>query len=136
MKAVKINFKKILVGSMAICMIAFSNEILAANEKKLAGNADLQFVCRVKNLPVFRLNVNNEQYGDFLITIKEENGEILFSEKLKGKKISRVYKLDSEFQELINGTTFEVTDRISKTTTTYKISNFTRVVEDVVVTKM
>ena len=136
METVKINFKKMLIGCMAICMLAFSNDISAANGKKHAGNADLQFVCRVKNLPVFRLNVNNEQFGEFLITIKEENGEILFSEKLKGRNISRIYKLDSESKELINGTTFEVTDRISKKTIIYKINNFSKIVEDVVVTKM
>jgi hypothetical protein len=103
--------------------------------KKIPTNiTDLQFVCRVKNLPVFRLVLDSEKADQYIITVKDESGEVLFSERLKGNYISRMYKLDTENNDLVSGTTFEVTS--SKKTTVYKIKNLTKTVDDFSVTKL
>ena len=136
MKTVKNNLKTLAFTFTVICMFAFSNNILASNEKKQTSNAELQFIGKVKNLPVFRLQFNNDQHEEFLVTIKDENGYILYSEKLKGSTISRTYKLDSENNEHISGTTFEVTSRQSNKTTVYRINQLIHTEDNLVVTRL
>jgi len=134
MKTVKNNFNHKALTLAVICSLLFNNVTLANNEKNQANKADLQFVCKVKNLPVFRLVLDSEQADQYIITVRDESGEILFSEKLKGNYISRMYKLDSENNDQVTGTTFEVVS--SKKTTVYKIKNLTKTVDDFSVTKL
>lgn len=136
MKTIKNNLKTLAITFSVICMIAFSNNILANNEKNQTSNAELQFIGKVKNLPVFRLQFNNAQHEEFMITIKDENGDILYSEKLKGSTITRMYKLDSENSEHISGTTFEVTSKHSNKTTVYRISQFIYTEDNLVITRL
>ena len=136
MKTVKKNLKTLAITFAVTCMIAISNNIFASNEKDETSNAELQFIGKVKNLPVFLLQFKNSQQDEFLVSIKDENGDVLYSEKLKGSTISRRYKLDSENSEYINGTTFEVTSRLSNKTTVYRISQFIHTEDNLVVTKL
>jgi glutamate synthase domain-containing protein 1 len=134
MKTVKNNFNLKALTLAVICSLVFNIVTLASDEKNQAGTADLQFVCKVKNLPVFRLLLDSEKVDEYIITVKDEFGEVLFSERLKGNYISRMYKLDTENSDMVSGTTFEVTS--SKKTTVYKIKNLTKTVDDFYVTKL
>ena len=126
------NFRTITLA--VICMITFNNVTFANNENDRAATTDLQFVCKVKNLPVFRLVLDSEKSDEYIITVRDEFGEVLFSERLKGNYISRMYKLDTENNDMVSGTTFEVTS--SKKTTVYKIKNLTKTVDDFSITKL
>ncbi len=134
MKTVNNNFNLRVIVLAVICTITFSNVTFANNEKNQPATADLQFVCKVKNLPVFRLVLDSEKSDEYIITVKDEFGEVLFSERLKGNYISRMYKLDTENNDTVSGTTFEVSS--SKKTTVYKIKNLTKTVDDFSVTKL
>lgn len=136
MKTVKKNFKTLAITFAVTCMIAISNNIFAGNEKDQTSNAELQFIGKEKNLPVFLLQFKNSQQDEFLVSIKDENGDVLYSEKLKGSTVSRRYKLDTENSEYINGTTFEVTSRHSNKTTVYRISQFIHTEDNLVVTRL
>ena len=136
MKTIKNNLKTLAIAFTVICMIAYSNNILANNEKDQTSNAELQFIGKVKNLPVFRLQFNNDLHEEFIVTIKDENGDILYSEKLKENTTFRMYKLDSENSEHISGTTFEVTGRNSNKTTVYRINQFIHTEDNLVVTRL
>ncbi len=136
MKTIKNNLKTLAITFTVICMIAFSNNLLANNEKDQTSIAELQFIGKVKNLPVFRLQFNNEMHEEFDVTIKDENGDILYSEKLKGNTTFRMYKLDSENSEHISGTTFEVTNRGTNKKTVYRINQFIHTEDNLVVTRL
>lgn len=136
MKTVKKNLKTLAITFAVTCMIAISNNIFASNEKDETSNAELQFIGKEKNLPVFLLQFKNSQQDEFLVSIKDENGDVLYSEKLKGSTVSRRYKLDTENSEYINGTTFEVTSRHSNKTTVYRISQFIHTEDNLVVTRL
>jgi hypothetical protein len=83
------------------------------------------------NLPVFRLVVDNA--AEYVVTVREANGDVLFTEKLKSGTSSRIYKLDSENSDEITGTTFEVVNKTTKETTVYKLKNFSRTVANEVI---
>lgn len=125
-----------MVTLTAIFTLAFSTATFANKEPQDSNAAQLHFVGKVENLPVFRLVLNNSVSEEYVVTVKELNGDVLFSEKLKKGTSSRVYKLDTENADLITGTTFEVTNKTTNKTTVYKISSVSRTVENVTIAKL
>jgi hypothetical protein len=134
MKTVMINYKKIAIALATVLTLGLSSTAFAANTNETP--AELKFVGKVKNLPLFQLNLNNSDNSNYVVTVKDAEGNVLFSEKLTGEKISRTYKLDTEDAEMIGGTTFEVTNGKTKNTSVYKITNSVRFVTDVEVAKL
>ena len=57
---------------------------------------EFKFIGKIKNRPVFQLNLNNNEAEEYLISIKDENYDLLYSEKVKAKdpNFSRKYALD------------------------------------------
>ena len=103
------------------------NESIKAVELKYAGKSNQQ--------PQFRLAINDKSAADYTITIREDNGDVLYSEKVSGQA-SKIYQLDSEDSDRIQGTTFEVTNNATNITTVYKIKNLTQTVENMIVSKL
>lgn len=133
MKTVNNSFNRKALTLAVICSLLFTNVTVANNETP-ANTADLQFVCKVKNLPIFRLVLGSETTEEYVVTVRDEFGEVLFSEKLKGNHISRMYKLDTENNDLVSGTTFEVYN--NKKTTVYTIKNLSKTVDEFSITKL
>ena len=136
MKAIKNNINTIVLALAAVIMLSFTTATPVNNELSENSVSELKFAGRVENSPLFRLVLNNPSSADFLITVRESNGDLLFSEKLSGSAISRVYKLDTDNSELISGTTFEVTNKTTNRTTVYKIKNLTTTVENLTIAKL
>lgn len=99
---------------------------------------ELTFLGKVQNHPVFQLNLKNENEGFYLISIKDENQKVLFSEKIKGINISRKYQLaidDADLNSSAFGLSVEVRNQETHKTDVYKISSKTQVVENIVIAK-
>ena len=85
-------------GTIAL-FIAFGFMTTAAwagAEKKDPPAAELKYIGNVKNQPVFQLDLNSPQEDEFLISIKDQFGEILYSEKVKAKVFVRKFRLDTD----------------------------------------
>lgn len=136
MKTVMNNFKMMVITMTAVFMLSFNFVTLAGKDSTDNSNDAFQFVGKVENLPVFRLVLNNDNNANYQVTVKEENGEVIFTEKLKGANISRMYKLDTDNTDLISGTTFEVTNKTTNQTTIYKIKNLTSTVDNLTIAKL
>ena len=126
------NYKKIAIALATVLTLGLSSTAFAANEAP----AELKFVGKQQNLPLFQLNLNNSDNLSYIVTVKDAEGNVLFSEKLTGENISRTYKLNTEDVDLIGGTTFEVTNSKTKNTSVYKIRNNVKIVTDVEVAKL
>ncbi len=118
-------------------VLAMSLNAMAAPKsgKKEALLSQVEFVGKINNTPVFRLAINNEDTVEYSITVKEAGGDVLFFEKVKGSKIARSYQLDTDNVDLIVGTTFEVTNLKTNSTTVYRISSEVATTENIVVFK-
>ena len=126
------NYKKIAIAFATVLTLGLSSTAFAANENP----AELKFVGKEQNLPLFQLNLNNSDNISYVVTVKDAEGNVLFTEKLNGENISRTYKLNTEDAEMIGGTTFEVTNGKTKNTSIYKIRNNVKIVTDVEVAKL
>ena len=135
MKTIKNILNKAAGIFAVVFLLSFTTASFGQTEDK-TNYATLQFVGKVDRLPVFRLVILNEKEGSFLLKVKQGNGDVIFSEKLKGNSIAKLYKLDTENTELINATTFEVTNAATNKTTVYKLNNYLKTVEEVFITKL
>lgn len=110
------------------------------SEEAFAGTSDstpveLKFLGNLKNQPVFQLNLHNSLDGEFSIIIKDARNEVVFSETLKGKEISRKYQFLTQEMDA-SKLVFEITNKKDQTSTVYSINRQTRTVQDLVINKL
>ncbi len=131
--------KMIAMGLLTLCTMGLSEATFAGVKKDTP--AEIKFIGNFKNNPVFRLNLNNGDAGAYYIKIKDENNNVLYSEKLTAKdaNYSRNYRLAVDEDDLSSptfGVTFEVTSAKTNKTQTYKISSETSVKKNIVIAKL
>jgi hypothetical protein len=109
------------------------------------GNAQAQYVA-LNNNPVikylgvledklvFQINVDNVKEEKLLVTIKDEDGNILFTERVKDQKFSRKIAIEKEVFEG-RKVTFLIQGAKDNPEQTFQVSRKARMVEDVVVTR-
>jgi hypothetical protein len=100
------------------------------------GSGELKFMGNANNLPVFQLVLKGKRKTEYLVTIRDNEKNMLLSEKLKGDKIRRRYTLKTDGMSWISGTTFEVTNKRTGETNIYEVNGTASVVEYVSVAKL
>ncbi len=120
----------IILSIMGFTQPAFSTE-------KNDNPVELKFMGKKNHGPVFQLNMNNTEAEEFLIKVRDGEGNLLYSEKLKGKNISRRYQvaIDPEFYEEFN-VRFEITSVKTHETLIYNVANSRRAVDNIIVDKL
>src|SRR5258705_10219234 len=112
------NNKAIIIAMMAIIGTSFINPASAMDKKSDPPGVEIRYLGFVDKNPVFEILTNNVQADNFFITIKDEAGTILYSEKISGKNLSRKYRIDTE-EEIRDGLRFEVRSANSNKTEVY-----------------
>ena len=137
MKQAMKTTKMITMGLFTLCIMGLSQATFAA--LKSDNPVELNFIGKVKDHPVFQLNLNNNEPEEYIIKIKDESNFVLYSEKVSGVNLTRKYQLaidDADLSAPGFGVKFEVTSVKSHKTQVYKISTNTTVKENIVVAKM
>ena len=81
---------------------------------------------------VFQIDVNSATDDKLMVSIKDEDGNLLFSERVNDQKFSRKVAIEKEMFE--NGkVTFMIQGAKQSSEQTFQVSRNTRLVEDVVV---
>ena len=135
MKNVMNRNKATIIGLMALVSTAFTNPV-SANTKTDPPGVEVKYVGYLQSNPVFEIILSNRESDSYLITIRDQTGNILFSEKLKGKNISRKYRIDTEEEIEEGGLTFEVRSASTKKTETYTVGVTATVKRDMAVSKV
>lgn len=132
-----INKVKIITAALvSFLIIGFSNPLLALDKSQ--SPIEFKLVGRVNQSPQFQFKANNTEAGEYLVKVKDADGNVLYSETLKGINVWRNYRIDmsdADIAEAFN-LRFEVTNLRSKETYIYNASRNTRVVEDIIVAKL
>ena len=136
MKKVMSKNKAIILGLMAIISTSFSNPVSAMDKKSDPPGVEIKYRGFVNKNPVFEITTNNVQADNFFITIRDEAGTILFSEKLSGKNLSRRYRIDTEEEIGDGGLRFEVRSVKSKKTEVYIAGFSENITREMAVTKI
>lgn len=95
----------------------------------------VRYVGDVNNLPIYQVLLNNTTDAAFIISIKDEEGNMLHSEKVQGKNIVRNYQL-AEVPATNYSLHFEVLNTENKKQQIYTVNKTIKVVEKVAVEKV
>jgi len=107
MKRVMNSNKAIIIAIVAVFSMAITNPVNAMDKKADPG-IEIKYLGFQQRNPVFEININKAETENFVITIRDASGTVLFSEKLTGKSISRKYRIDTEEVIEEGGLRFEV----------------------------
>jgi hypothetical protein len=135
MKKVMSKNKAIIFGLMAILSASFSNPVSAMDKNDPPG-VEIRYLGFVNKNPVFEITTSNVQAENFFITIRDEAGTVLFTEKLSGKLLSRRYRIDTEEEIADGGLRFEVRSVKSKKTEVYIAGVSENTTREMAVTKI
>ena len=129
MKKVMNKNKTIIVALMAILSTSFSNPAAAMDKKSDPPGVEIRYLGFVSNNPVFEINTNNVVADNFIVTIRDQAGTVLYSEKISGRNLTRKYRIDTEEEIADGGLRFEVKSVNTKKTEVYIVGvteNITR----------
>ena len=131
--------RMITMGLFTLCTMGLTHATFAG--VKTDNPAELKFIGNIKNNPVFQLNLNNTGAEEYFISIKDENNNVMYSEKVKATdaNFSRKYQLAIDEADLNApefGVRVEVTSAKTHKTQVYKISTHTSVKENIVIAKL
>jgi hypothetical protein len=127
------------LGIMAIALVAFtfafSTTTLANDEGGTKNVTELKFIGNLENQPVFQLSLNGAEDDEYSITFRDEYGNVLYADKVKGSNITKKFLLKAEE---IGDATLNVVVKAKKTgkTEVYTINRSHRYVEETVVAKV
>lgn len=89
----------------------------------------------VNGQPLFQVNIDNKNGDVYLLSITDDEGNLLYSEKIKDQKVSRTFQYNQPDREDAK-LTFVLAGEKEKQTQVFKINTNTQVVQDVVVTRL
>lgn len=107
MKKVVNTNKAIVIAIATLFSTAFTNPVNAA-ERNGEPAVEIKYIGVLQKNPVFEINISKTEIENFIVTIRDRSGTVLFSEKLSGKTISRKYRIDTEEEIEEGGLRFEV----------------------------
>ena len=130
--------KKVLTAAtfaFLLAVTALPVQALAKDKAQTESPVEVKYLGLVEAHPVFQANIDNAAEDDMYFSLKDEEGNVIYTERFKDKKISRKFQLNAH--EPNNYKVFlSLSSKTEKKVQTYEISNVTTVVEDVVVTKV
>jgi hypothetical protein len=136
MKKVMNKNRAIIIAMMAFISTSFSNPVSAMDKKSDPPGVEIKYLGFQDKNPVFEILTNNLQADNFLITIRDKEGTILFSEKLSGKNLSRKYRIDTEEEIAKGGLRFEVRSVNSNKTEVYIAGVSENITREMAITKI
>lgn len=137
MKTNKMIIKNLIIAFMGISTF-FVNATATAANGDLNKDTGIHIIYAGKDIDfsVFKLTVNKNQTNIYLVTIKDDKGKTVFSERIKGDSIRRTYKFPADFEGGITGTCIEVKNLGNAEAEVYKISSVSRTVDEVSISKL
>jgi len=136
MKTIK-STKTIVMGLFTLCTMGLINTTFAGI--KPTDPAELKFIGKVDEHPVFQLTLNNQENEVYYVNIKDENHNVFYSEKISGVNLLRRYQLavdDADLNAPGFGVSVEVTSAKTHKTQVYKISTQTKVIKNIIVAQL
>ncbi|MGJ7033654.1 hypothetical protein [Niabella hirudinis] len=107
----------------------FATPVVATDN---AEKPELEYIKSNTELPIYQLRLNNLNKGTYGVSIKDETGEVLYTETISGSKLVRNYQFDTQLPSSVR-LTFEVSDAKTNKVKVYSVSKTSKTVEVVIV---
>jgi hypothetical protein len=89
----KVVFKTRIVALALATLFTVSMTTVASATKNPNTLAELKYVGYINNNPAYQLALNNDAAGVYMISVKDSEGNVLYTERVTGSKIVRNYQL-------------------------------------------
>lgn len=134
--------KKIFRNNRLIAIAFFTAFSVASSAAAPVKNSnyfipvELKFVGTIKNQPLFELRfAGNPDNDEFTIVIRDEFGNSLYRENIKGENFTKKFLLNTD--EIGDDTLqFEIMSKKSKKSVVYEVNRNTRFVDEVVINEL
>ena len=130
-----------IIALLVILTVSFSSAAFANGEKAKGAKSENNNSIEVKhigdyeNQPIFQLNLTTSEADEFTITLRDNDGNVLYADKVRGTVISKKFLLTT--QEIgDNIVTIEVRSKKSSKAEVYTINRKQNLVEETFVTKV
>ncbi|MGZ3839052.1 MAG: hypothetical protein ACXVMS_03535 [Flavisolibacter sp.] len=109
--------------------------MLAISQGNNEKPAVVKYMGTVNDQVVFQLTYDNKEGEPFYLTVKDAEGNILYTAKYNEKNFSKQFRFDKD--EFSNASvSFTLAPQNEKESQTFKVATSSRVVENIVVTKL
>ncbi len=113
------KIKNAAMGLIALFAVTTAYPAMA-NSNYNTPAAEMKMVGLQGNQPLFQLSINNSNYEEVVIVVKDESGYVLYRETLKGANLTRTFQLNTEDLEGTN-LRIEVLSRNTNNRSTFDI---------------
>ncbi len=97
---------------------------------------DVHYIGYKNNSPVYQLSFTNSETEEFIVTIRDNQYNIIFSEKIKGANLTRKYQLVNEGPLSEDDLHFEISSTKTNNVVKYKVNATTELVKNAEVVKV
>ena len=133
MKKTIISFRTVFFATIFFLSAGVANATEIPSDK--VASLTFHYVGKVENFPVFQLDLSNVEADELLVVVKDIYNEILFTETLTGKFITRRYGINVDAADL-DKIQVVVTNKKTKTTKLYQINSSNVTVQNVTVAQL
>ena len=136
MKTAITKTKMITMGLISIFIMGTTPAVFANNGHQ--DPVELKAISHLNKQPLFQLKLNTAESGEFVVRVKDGNGDVLYSEVLMGKNVNRQYKFDINEEAVFEAfhVRFEITSEKTHETFIYNITRDSREVQELIVAKL
>ena len=129
------NKKLIAIAFFTVFSVAAVSSA-QANDNGNVVPVELKFLGNIHNQQIFQLNfAGNAEENDFTINLKDEEGNSLYKENIKGENFHKKFLLNNE--EIGNSKLrFEVTSKKTNKTVVFEVKRESHFVEEMIVKKV
>ncbi len=138
MKKIIMNNRSMAIALLTLFTVALS-PVVNATEKKPVITAEIKFVGKVQNNPVFELTVPGAGVQEeYTVSVRDEHGNVLHIETIKATGFTKKFMLSLEENndDTNYSIQFVISTRSNKKSAQYSVNNNTRNIEEVVVTRL
>jgi len=93
------------------------------------------YLGRVDLQPVFQIEIDNIKENELYVSLRDEDGTLLYADKFKDQKFSKKFRFDT-YDVVSMKVTLSLTSKNNKKTQVLQFGNVLTTIEDVVVTKV
>ncbi len=135
MKKMMKNSVLVAVALFLVFSVVFSATASANEGKKDNPVIELKHIGTYDNQPIFQLSLNTPVEEEFTITLRDKDGNVLYSDKVKGTSITKKFLLSTE-EVGDNILSVEVKAKKNTKAEIYTINRKQNLVEETLVTKL
>lgn len=131
------SFLRKSIFTLGLISFIFASSVQASSTQDPADspNSSIKYVGSLDGKPVFRVELNNLNSNVYFLTIKDDEGSVLYSEKIKDKQFSKSFKFETADRDNVK-LTFTLSGENQSQSKEFKVNTNTRVLNDVVVTTL